>query len=128
MTAINNTPTIKNLPQRHESFAWRYMRYSAFLLIPLVWVHAIIQALISGGHNLSIGYVEVRWEMLGWRIYDAFLLAFALSHGVNGLRQVLLDFTSTPQARKWVNWGMFVFWLLMTLIGGIALVGGVRGF
>ena len=114
-------------PAHLDSLAWRWMRFSAFLLIPLVWVHSILQALITGGHNLSLGYVEARWAMLGWRVYDVFLLAFALSHGVNGLRQVLLDFTNSPRVGRIVNLITFLFWLVLTAIGAIALVGGVKG-
>jgi len=127
MVEIENRQSSKNLPDGYESFAWRWMRYSAFLLIPLVWIHSIIQALITGGHNLSLGYVQIRWAVIGWRVYDVFLLAFALSHGVNGLRQVLLDFTNSIRARKWVTWLTLLFWLALTMIGGIALLGGVRG-
>ncbi|MFC2055574.1 hypothetical protein ACFLV7_14940 [Chloroflexota bacterium] len=117
-------PAIK-LP-RYEGFAWKWMRYSAFLLIPLVWIHAIIQDLITGGHNLSLEYVHMRWAIFGWRVYDIFLLAFAFSHGVNGLRQVLLDYTKSESATKTINWTMFIFWLVFTTVGASALIYGVR--
>ncbi|MFH2104425.1 MAG: hypothetical protein ABIJ39_13840 [Chloroflexota bacterium] len=110
----------------YDAIAWKWMRYSAILLIPLVWVHAIIQALITGGHNLSLDYVSMRWATWGWRIYDMFLLAFAFSHGVNGLRQVLFDYLKGARARKLLNWLMLLFWLLLTAIGAIAIIGGVR--
>ncbi len=111
---------------RYEIFAWKWMRYSAFLLIPLVWIHAIIQDFITGGHNLSLEYVHMRWAVFGWRVYDIFLLAFAFSHGVNGLRQVLLDYTKSESVAKTINRAMFIFWLVFTTIGAIALIYGVR--
>ena len=43
----------------------KWMRYSAFLVIPPVWVHTIIQALITGGHSLSLEYVNMRWLITG---------------------------------------------------------------
>jgi len=120
----SDLPAIKQ--PRYEAFAWKWMRYSAFLLIPLVWIHAIIQDLIVGGHNLSLEYVHMRWAILGWRVYDIFLLAFALSHGVNGLRQVLLDYTKSESAARTINWTMFIFWLVFTTIGASALIFGAR--
>lgn len=108
------------------TFAWLWMRISAILLIPLVWIHSIIQALIVGGQNLSLEYVQIRWAFLGWRIYDIFLLAFAFSHGILGLRQVLFDFIKSSQWRKVTNWALLAFWLLITTIGAIAIIGGVR--
>lgn len=109
-----------------EGFAWKWMRYSAFLLIPLVWIHAILQALIVGGHNLSLDYVAMRWAVWGWRVYDIFLLAFAFSHGMNGLRQVLNDFVKTSSSRRTLNRVLFLAWLLLTGIGAAAVIGGVR--
>jgi succinate dehydrogenase / fumarate reductase membrane anchor subunit len=102
------------------------MRYSAFLLIPLVWIHAIIQALITGGHNLSLEYVHMRWLIMGWRIYDVFLLAFAFSHGTFGLRQVLVDFIDDEKWYKLLNLSLFIFWFVISAIGTIAIVGGVK--
>lgn len=108
------------------SLSWKWMRYSAFLLIPLVWIHAILQALITGGHNLSLEYVQTRWALWGWRAYDIFLLAFALSHGANGLRQVLSDFIKTEKALRTLNWSIAIFWFLLTMVGALAIIGGVK--
>jgi succinate dehydrogenase / fumarate reductase membrane anchor subunit len=68
----------------------------------------------------------MRWAVFGWRVYDIFLLAFAFSHGVNGLRQVLLDYTKSESVAKTINRAMFIFWLVFTTIGAIALIYGVR--
>jgi succinate dehydrogenase / fumarate reductase membrane anchor subunit len=109
-----------------ETFSWKWIRLSAFLLIPLVWIHSIIQSLIIGGQNLSLAYVQMRWAFLGWRIYDIFLLAFAFSHGIIGVRQVLFDFIKSVQGRRITNWVLAVFWMLITALGAFAIIGGVR--
>ena len=82
---------------RYESTPWKWMRYSAFLLIPLAWGHVLIQDVLVGGHGINLDYVALRWSMVGWRIYDFLLLAFAFAHGINGLRQVLFDYVHEPQ-------------------------------
>lgn len=112
--------------KNYDVTAWKWMRCSAFLLIPLVWVHSIIQALLTGGHNLSLDYVALRWSYTGWRVYDFLLLAFAFAHGVNGLRQVLFDFVKTSKGRQALSWGMLLFWLGLSVIGAIAIIGGVK--
>jgi succinate dehydrogenase / fumarate reductase membrane anchor subunit len=114
------------IPPRSFAMSWKWMRYSAFLLIPLVWIHSIIQALITGGHNLSLEYVQMRWLILGWRIYDVFLLAFAFSHGVLGLRQVLFDYIHGDKAHQIINWFLIFFWFGISIIGALAIIGGVR--
>ncbi len=126
MTTTTETVRQVRIKKNYETVAWRWMRYSAFLLIPLVWGHMILQDVVVGVHAMDLGYVADRWASLGWRIYDGLLLGFALAHGVNGLRQVLNDFVHGETGRKILNWGLFIFWLAIFLIGFIALVGGVN--
>ncbi len=117
---------IKEKPGRnYETIAWKWMRYSALLLIPLVWGHVLLQDILVGVHRIDLNYVALRWASLGWRIYDVLLLGFAFAHGVNGLRQVALDYIHNPRARRGVEWGLLIFWLLITGIGAAAIIGGV---
>ena len=109
-----------------EGFAYKFIRLSALLLIPLVWGHVLIQDIVVGVHNMDLGYVAERWASIFWRTYDALLLGFTFAHGVLGLRQVLSDFIHGDTARKVMNWALFVFWLVIFAIGAIALVVGVK--
>ncbi len=109
-----------------ESIAWKWMRYSGLLLIPLAWGHVLIQDVLVGVHNIDLDYVALRWASLGWRVYDFLLLAFAFAHGVNGLRQVLNDYIRQDSTRRTVTWFLFGLWLILSLIGAMAIVGGVR--
>lgn len=111
---------------RYESTPWKWMRYSAFLLIPLAWGHVLIQDVLVGGHGINLDYVALRWSMVGWRIYDFLLLAFAFAHGTNGLRQVLFDYVHEPQKQRFIAWALFAFWLLISAVGAVALIGGVK--
>jgi succinate dehydrogenase / fumarate reductase membrane anchor subunit len=110
----------------YEQFAWKWMRISALLLIPLVWGHVLLQDVVVGVHNMNLGYVAERWASIFWRSFDALLLAFAFAHGVNGLRQVLNDFVHGEQGRRILFIACFVFWLAISLIGLIALIAGVN--
>ena len=111
---------------RYNSQAWKWMRYSAFLLIPLAWGHVLIQDILVGGHQISLDYVSLRWSMVGWRIYDFLLLAFAFAHGMNGLRQVLLDYVRQPGLARWINWGLLAIWIILAILGAFAIIGGVQ--
>ena len=119
-------PRRARLKFRYEMSAWQYMRLSAILLVPLVWTHAILNALIVGGHRVNLDLVAGRWASWGWRGYDALLLVFAFSHGVSGLRQVLLDFAPSSWTRRILNVLMLLFWLGLSLLGVIGILGGVR--
>ncbi len=114
------------LPRSREVTAWKWMRYSGLLLIPLAWGHVLIQDVLVGVDRIDLNYVSMRWAFLGWRIYDLFLLVFALAHGINGLRQVVLDFVSKKKIIRLVNQAAYVYWLVLVLLGIAALLGGVR--
>ena len=115
-----------DLRRNREVIAWKWMRYSGLLLIPLAWGHVLIQDVLVGVDRIDLDYVAMRWAYLGWRIYDLFLLVFALAHGINGLRQVVLDFVAKKKNIRLVNQAAFVYWLVLVLPGIAALVGGVR--
>ncbi|MGE5221982.1 MAG: hypothetical protein ACM3PY_06070 [Omnitrophica WOR_2 bacterium] len=114
------------VPQTVDTIAWKWMRYSAILLIPLVWIHVILQDVIVGVHRIDINYVAMRWALLGWRVYDIFLLGFAFAHGMNGFRQVLQDYILSTTWRRIISWALLVIWFVLTAIGAVAIVGGVR--
>lgn len=109
----------------YEVNAWKYMRLSAILLVPLVWTHTIITTLITGPDFISLGIVKARWATLGWRVYDFLLLAFAFSHGMIGLRQVLFDFAKNSTTRSLLSISLLLFWLLLSLIGATAILGNI---
>ncbi|MEN4010804.1 MAG: hypothetical protein ROW48_02090 [Bellilinea sp.] len=125
MAATSEMVRKVKIKTNYETVAWKWMRYSAFMLIPLVWGHAVLQDVVVGVHAMDLGYVADRWASLFWRVYDALLLGFAMAHGMNGARQVLSDFVRGEMGRKIVNWVTFIVWFVVTLIGAIALVGGV---
>jgi len=114
------------ISQGSEITLWKWMRYSGLLLIPLVWIHVLIQDVLVGVHAIDLDYVAARWANLGWRVYDFALLAFAFAHGVNGLRQVIHDFIPSEKNMRTVSWLLFVFWLVISIIGGAAIIGGVQ--
>jgi len=109
-----------------ETIAWKWMRYSGLLLIPLAWGHVALQDVLVGVHQIDLDYVAMRWATLGWRVYDFLLLAFTFAHGMNGLRQVLNDYVQAEKTMRTVNWVLLVLWALVSLIGAVAIIGGVR--
>lgn len=128
MATSTTTTSVRNVrvPSSYETVAWKWMRYSAILLIPLAWIHVLLQDVIVGVHRIDLDYVALRWASLGWRVYDILLLGFAFAHGMNGLRQVLMDYVVNPNARRVISWVLLIIWFVVTLIGAVAIVGGVR--
>jgi len=110
-----------------ETWSWLFMRWTGGLLIPLVWIHVLIQDILVGVHAIDLNFVALRWALLGWRVYDIALLAFAFAHGMNGLRHVANDYFTHPAWNKVINGLILLGWAAITAIGAVAIVGGVRG-
>jgi succinate dehydrogenase / fumarate reductase membrane anchor subunit len=123
---MSETTRKVQLKPNYDSIAWQWMRYSAILLIPLAWGHILIQDVLVGVHQINLDYVAQRWAFWGWRAYDFFLLAFAFAHGVNGLRQILSDYITSAKWRGVISWLLLFFWLVVSLVGAVAIIGGVR--
>jgi succinate dehydrogenase cytochrome b556 subunit len=119
---------------RLDQFMWTFMRISGVLILPLVFGHLAIMHVIQGVFainasqtGLAADFVAARWAYLGWRIYDAALLALALIHGFNGFRYVVNDYTHQPAIRRGLTWALVVGCLLLIFLGSAALIGGVAG-
>src|SRR5512135_3241838 len=100
-TVTNQTgaPVMRTRTQP-QTIGWTFMRVSGVLLLFLALGHFAIQHVINDVHDLSLGFVAARWGSLGWRVYDAALLALALIHGLKGLRVVVDDYVHRPAANK----------------------------
>jgi succinate dehydrogenase cytochrome b556 subunit len=109
-----------------ETWAWLFMRWSGALLVPLAWGHVLLQDALVGVHAIDLNYVALRWAWLGWRVYDAALLLFAFGHGMNGLRGILNEYLRASRWQRLANGLWLVAVAVITLIGAVAIVGGVR--
>lgn len=126
MSSAVSAPRTVDRPRNFETTAWAWMRYSGLLLIPLVWIHVLIQDVLVGVHAIDLDYVALRWATLGWRVYDIALLAFTFAHGMNGLRNVLNDYVRGNRTRRALDWILLLGWLAISAIGAVAIIGGVR--
>jgi len=114
------------IKQNYEHVAWKWMRYSAVALIPLVWIHILIQDILVGVHQINLDYVVLRWSMIGWQVYDILLLSFAFAHGMNGLRQILNDYIHSKSTRNVTAWMIFIAWIVITTIGAVAIIAAAQ--
>lgn len=77
---------------RFEVLSWLFMRISGVVLLVMAVAHLLLMHYGIGVENLSFEVVAARWSSPWWRLYDFFLLAFALVHGSNGARVVIDDY------------------------------------
>jgi succinate dehydrogenase / fumarate reductase, membrane anchor subunit len=104
-----------------ERYAYTFMRMSGIALLILAVGHMLIQHVLNSTANLTIQFVAVQWKSWGWKAYDMLLLAFAISHGINGLRNVLEDYIHNRATMAWINRFLVVFVIATIAWAGYAI-------
>lgn len=98
-----------------ERYAFLFMRLSGVALLFLAVGHMLIQHVLNSSTNLTIQFVAEQWNTWGWKTYDIFLLAFAIPHGFNGLRNVLEDYVHNRTATRVIRWVIVIFTIITVL-------------
>jgi succinate dehydrogenase / fumarate reductase membrane anchor subunit len=104
-----------------ERYAFLFMRLSGVLLLLLAVGHMLLQHVFNDVHSLTLQVVADQWRSWGWRVYDLFLLIFAIVHGFNGLRQVLEDYIHNPKTTKIVSWVIVVLIIVTIIWSAVAI-------
>lgn len=104
-----------------ERYAFLFMRLSGVLLLLLAVGHMLLQHVFRDVHDLTLQVVADVWRSWGWRAYDLLLLIFAITHGFNGLRQVLEDYIHSPKTIKIVNRAIVVLIIATIIWSAIAI-------
>lgn len=100
---------------------WVFMRVSGLLLVFLVFGHLYVQNIQVNVANVDFAYVADRLAQPGVKIYDTFLLGFAMLHGVNGLRYSIEDYFHRPGRRFWAKTILFAIAAIIFVLGVMAL-------
>ncbi|MGW8318198.1 MAG: succinate dehydrogenase [Candidatus Promineifilaceae bacterium] len=104
-----------------ERYAFLFMRLSAVALLILAVGHMVLQHLLRDVHNLTLQVVEDIWRSWGWRAYDLLLLFFAITHGFNGLRQVLEDYIHKPSTVRIVARVLLIVVIVTIIWSAVAI-------
>ena len=94
---------VRTKPER-GSTAWALQRLSAYGLVVCLAVHMWFNhfANISTGNRLTFEIVNRRFELypMIYAINDVALLTLALFHGLNGVRNVIYDWSTSSVLRR----------------------------
>ena len=103
-----------------ELWWWLFMRISGLVLLFLALGHLVVMHLMgTGAERINFGFVAVRWQSPFWRTWDWMLLILALVHGINGLRNITLDYVTRAGGASRSH-------VLRTLVGFVLMVLGTR--
>lgn len=125
---------------KFEVYMWFFTRVSGILFL-LMGAFNLVYANLAGGRgNMDVG-AQMRWAFFPisfhvessavevtpnfanpfWQAYSFLLVAFAASHGINGLRVILTDYVRHPLLLAWLKAFLAGLWLLI-LVAAIFLI------
>ncbi len=100
---------------------WVFMRVSGLLLVFLVFGHLFFNNIQINVANVDYQYVADRMSKAWVRVYDSFLIGFALLHGTNGLRYVIEDNARQPSRRFWLKATLYTVSAALFVMGVMTL-------
>ncbi|HEX7049606.1 MAG TPA: succinate dehydrogenase, hydrophobic membrane anchor protein [Longimicrobiales bacterium] len=104
-----------------ELYSWIFMRISGVILLGIAVFHLFYMHFVIGVDNIDFMVVAERWANPLWRVFDFFLLLFALTHGMNGFRYVLNDYLHSPGFLVATKAVVFVAYVLLLGIGAFII-------
>jgi succinate dehydrogenase / fumarate reductase membrane anchor subunit len=103
-----------------EFWMWLYMRISGLLLLVLAVGHVLIMHVVDEGvGRVDFEFVATRWASPFWRTWDWLMLVLALTHGINGLRVIVLDYVRPAGVRFAANMFFYVTGLVLFALGTV---------
>ncbi len=105
-----------------ELVSWLFMRVSGIVLLVMAVFHLLLMHYGIGVENLTFAVVAERWESPWWRLYDFFLLVFALTHGVNGARIVVDDYVRSGGWRLLTKIVLYLAFAVLTVMGAYIII------
>ncbi len=110
----------------YELFAWFFMRISGLVLVFLAVGHLFIMHILNNVETINYAFVASRWTAprtgFIWRLWDATMIALAVIHGFNGLRQVLYEYVNRPGRRVVAGTLIWTLATVLITLGGYSIL------
>lgn len=120
---------VRTKPERGTT-AWALQRLSAYGLVVCLAVHMWFNhfANISTGNRITFEIVNQRFELypLLYAINDITLLTFALFHGLNGVRNVIYDWSTSTVVRRAATFVLLLVGVVFLWDGALTLLALMR--
>lgn len=101
---------------------WRWQRYTALALLPLILAHVVLQYFVFGSDTATFVGVSARLQGGAILALDVVLLATVAGHALLGLRSMLQDYARTSAAALWITRSTLFAFAAVLVYGLVALV------
>ena len=76
-------------------------------------------------HVSAYGVEPLQWGHAWWQVMQYLMLFFAVTHGMDGVRQVIEDYVGNNLGRLLIRTLLFVAWLVFLIVGVMLIQGNV---
>jgi len=117
---------------KFETAMWFFTRVTGILFLFMGALNLVYANLTGGYGNMDVG-AQMRWAFFPisfhvessavevtpnfsnpfWQAYSFLLVAFAATHGFNGLRVIFTDYIRRPLLLAWVKAILLLLWLFV---------------
>jgi succinate dehydrogenase cytochrome b556 subunit len=102
--------------------AWVLQRISGAALLFIVAIHIWSLHYAHPDKPPDYGTEVARLKTIGYIVFDISLLVLALYHGLNGVRNIVLDYTRNQAAiRRWAI-GLSAVGVIFSVFGALAVI------
>lgn len=115
-------PAAVQSASRFETYSWLFMRVSGIVLLLMAVFHLLLMHYGIGVEHLNYNVVAERWQNPWWRLYDFFLLAFALTHGMNGARILMDEYMRASGWRLFLKIVLSLLYFTLLVMGAWVIV------
>ncbi len=98
---------------------WLLQRISAAILIVLLMIHFWVGHYANWGAPVTFAGVHMRLQSAAFVIVDSLLLVSVVFHGLNGVRNIVLDYPGLLPHNRSIS-------LILFIIGITAIVFGIH--
>lgn len=109
------------------AWAWLLQRITAVLLLGLLGLHITVLHFVRPDGEITFASVHIRLSTLLYMVVDYSLLGIVLYHGLNGARNVLLDFTFGQRSQRAISMALLLVGLVAFVYGAWALTPFITG-
>lgn len=95
--------------------SWLLQRLSAIVLLVMLFLHVALSHFPP--RELDFGDVLTRLQYPGWKAFYVVFLAVVLYHALNGVWQVMADWSAVQRARRAVLSAIWVAGLIFLYLG-----------
>jgi succinate dehydrogenase / fumarate reductase membrane anchor subunit len=105
---------------------WYWMRISGLALVLLALGHLFVVHILFNVETINYAFVADRWAKPGsgffWRLWDLAMVVLAITHGLNGLREILDEYIIQPGRRVAVHTLIWVLATVLVAMGSYAIL------